>query len=229
VIVSGFAKGIDQAAHRGALRAADGTTVAVLGCSLDTDYPSGSSALAHEIAHTGAILSEFPPGTGPQRHNFPIRNRLIAALSLGTLVVQATERSGSLITARLALELGRDVFAVPGRITDALSSGTNRLIQDGALPALRPEDICDALPTAVQLALSVNETNARTTKPTTDRPPPPAHLESTLRQIPDEATSIEALAGLTRTPIDQLFAQLLELEIGGWIDHLPGSMVRRAE
>ncbi|MEM7355229.1 MAG: DNA-processing protein DprA, partial [Acidobacteriota bacterium] len=139
-VVSGFARGIDTTAHRAALDAG-GSTVAVLGCGIDIDYPSGNAPLAAEIRHHGAILSEFPFGCEPRAWRFPVRNRVIAALSLGTLVIQAAIKSGSLITAHHALDLGRDVYAVPGRIFDPSAAGTNALIADGALPAHRPRDI----------------------------------------------------------------------------------------
>lgn len=152
-IVSGFALGVDSVAHRTALSVDRGMTVAVLGCGLDIDYPRGNRDLARDIARDGAVISEFPFGSQPLRWHFPIRNRVIAALATGTLVVQAAERSGSLITAHQALEMGRDVYAVPGALFDPLAAGPNRLIADGALPALAPEDLVTALPLAEQLVL----------------------------------------------------------------------------
>ena len=129
-ITSGLAKGVDAAAHQGALQG--GTSIAVLGTGLDRVYPACNRDLAHELAEKGLLVSEFPPGTPPLRHNFPRRNRLIAALSLGTLVVEAALKSGSLITARLSAELGRDVFAIPGSIHNPLARGCHALIRDGA-------------------------------------------------------------------------------------------------
>jgi len=131
VVTSGLAAGIDAAAHRGAL-AAGGATVAVCGTGLDRTYPEAHAALAAEIAAQGAVVSEFPPGTKPLPHHFPRRNRLISGLSLGVLVVEARHRSGSLITARLAAEQGREVFALPGSIHNPLARGCYRLIRDGA-------------------------------------------------------------------------------------------------
>jgi DNA processing protein len=131
VVTSGLAAGIDAAAHRGAL-AAGGATVAVCGTGLDRTYPEAHAALAAEIAAQGAVVSEFPPGTKPLPHHFPRRNRLISGLSLGVLVVEARHRSGSLITARLAAEQGREVFALPGSIHNPLARGCHRLIRDGA-------------------------------------------------------------------------------------------------
>jgi DNA processing protein len=144
-IVSGLARGIDTAAHRGALRVG-GRTVAVLGSGVDVVYPPENGRLAEEIATRGALLSQFAPGTPPLPHHFPTRNAVIAGLSLAGVVVEAAERSGSLITARLAAELGREVLAVPGRVTAAESRGANRLIQDGAALALGWEDVVAALP-----------------------------------------------------------------------------------
>ena len=144
-IVSGLARGIDSAAHRGALRVG-GRTLSVLGSGVDVIYPPENRRLAVEIAERGALLSQFAPGTPPLPQNFPIRNQVIAAMSLAVVVVEAAERSGSLITARLAAELGREVLAVPGRITAPESRGANRLIQDGAHLAMGWEDVVAVLP-----------------------------------------------------------------------------------
>jgi DNA processing protein len=143
-ITSGMAEGIDSAAHRGAL-AADGPTIAVLGTGIDVIYPSGNRQLAADIQSRGALLSEFPLGTPARRANFPQRNRLIAALSLGTLVVEAARRSGSLLTARLASAAGRAVFAVPGSIHSPLSRGSHELIRQGAHLTENPDDILKEL------------------------------------------------------------------------------------
>ena len=141
VVVSGFARGVDAAAHRGAL-AGGGATVAVLGCGVDVAYPAEHHpALADEVAAQGALLAELPLGTPPRKLHFPVRNRLIAALTRATVVVEAAMRSGSLITARCALDLGRDVLALPGRIFDDTAMGANALLADGARPALHPRDV----------------------------------------------------------------------------------------
>ena len=144
-IVSGLARGIDSAAHRGALRVG-GRTIAVLGSGVDVVYPPENRRLAEEIVERGALVSPFPPGTPPLPQHFPMRNRVIAGMSLAVVVVEAAERSGSLITARLAAELGREVLAVPGRVTAPESRGANRLIQDGVALALGWEDVIAALP-----------------------------------------------------------------------------------
>jgi DNA processing protein len=139
-ITSGLALGIDAAAHRGALDAG-GVTIAVCGTGLDRVYPAEHASLAAAIAARGALVSEFPPGTPPLAANFPQRNRLMSALSCGVLVVEAAARSGSLITARLAGEQGRDVLAVPGSIHNALARGCHRLIKDGAALVETPDDV----------------------------------------------------------------------------------------
>lgn len=146
-IVSGLALGIDAAAHRGALAAGPegGGTVAVIGTGIDRIYPARNAPLAREIAHTGAVVSELPLGTPPLPHNFPRRNRLIAGLAQGVLVVEAAVNSGSLITARLATESGREVFAIPGSIHSPLSRGCHRLIRDGAKLVETAEDVIEEL------------------------------------------------------------------------------------
>ena len=144
VITSGLAKGIDAAAHKGAL-AANGGTIAIMGTGLDRIYPAEHKQLAHQIADNGLILTEYPPGTGPHPGNFPRRNRLIAGLSLGTLVVEAAVKSGSLITARLASEMGRDVFAIPGSIHNPMARGCHALIRQGAKLVETAEDIVEEL------------------------------------------------------------------------------------
>ena len=157
-VVSGGARGIDSAAHRGAL-SVQGSTVAVMGSGLDVAYPSENAPLFDAIAERGALLSEFPFGTSPQPRYFPVRNRLIAGLSLGVVVVEGEAHSGSLITARLAADAGREVFAVPGPITEPASEGPHRLIQDGAKLVRRVEDILDELPpeAAAQARLPLTE------------------------------------------------------------------------
>lgn len=142
VVVSGLALGVDAAAHKGALKGG-GKTVAVIGCGIDIEYPVQNKELKRLIAQNGAVVSEYPPGTQPSRRSFPIRNRIIAGLSLGCVVVEAGTRSGALITASLATEMGRDVFAVPGSIFSPASSGTNKLLRDGAKPVCNVLDILE--------------------------------------------------------------------------------------
>lgn len=144
-VVSGLAQGVDQIAHTAALDVSHGRTLAVLGCGLDVDYPSGSRKLREAIASRGAVLTEYAFGTSPRAENFPRRNRIIAGLSLGVLVVEAHSRSGSLITAHLAADEGREVFAVPGPVDQLGSRGTNHLIKEGAQLVETPEEVVEAL------------------------------------------------------------------------------------
>ena len=149
-IVSGLALGVDGAAHRGALEADGGRTLAVQACGADRVHPWRHTRLADRIAETGAVLTEFPFDTPPYPSHFPIRNRIIAALAEGTLVVQAARRSGTLITARLALELGREVWAIPGSIYRQRAVGANELLRDGAAIVLEPRDVLESLPLGVR-------------------------------------------------------------------------------
>ena len=142
VVVSGLARGVDGEAHRGALES-DGLTVAVLGCGIDRDYPAAHAELARRICERGLVVSEYEPGVEPAPWRFPARNRIIAGLAAATVIVEARERSGALITADFALEDGRDVFAVPGEITGALAAGTNRLLRQGAIPLTATEDVLE--------------------------------------------------------------------------------------
>ncbi|MFY9824422.1 MAG: DNA-processing protein DprA [Thermoanaerobaculia bacterium] len=229
VIVSGFARGIDATAHRSALAAPAGRTVAVLGCGLAVDYPKGHAGLADEIAGRGAVLSEFPCHLIPRAWHFPLRNRSIAALAAATLVVQAAHRSGSLITARHALDLGRDVWAVPGRIFDESSLGANALIRDGASLAQHPADLLevllpgDARPT--HLALAVPPVLP---EPDPGPEPPDGFAGQVLAEIPRGATrGAEEIAVHLDVPIDRVLAALLELELAGWVKRLPGSLFGR--
>jgi DNA processing protein len=144
VVVSGLARGIDGEAHRGALEAG-GRTIAVLGCGIDRDYPAAHASLAQSIAERSLIVSEYESGVEPAPWRFPARNRIIAGLCAATVVVEARERSGALITADFALEEGREVFAVPGEITSALSAGTNALLRLGATPLTSAADVLEAL------------------------------------------------------------------------------------
>ena len=144
VVVSGLARGVDGWAHRGALDGG-GATIAVLGCGIERDYPRAHAALAGQIAATGLVVSEYPPGVAPAPWRFPARNRIVAGLCSATVVVEARERSGALITADLALEEGRDVLAVPGEITAALSRGTNALLRLGAAAVTCADDVLDAI------------------------------------------------------------------------------------
>lgn len=199
VVVSGLARGVDGEAHRGALEAG-GATVAVLGCGVDIDYPRANAALARRIEATGLVVSEYPPGTEPAPWRFPARNRIVAGLSRVTIVVEARARSGALITADFALEEGRDVLAVPGEITSALSAGTNALIRSGATPLLSAADALEALglvPPAPS-APSVGET-----------------ATAVLELLRAEPGAADELAERATLRADLVSAALVELELAG--------------
>jgi DNA processing protein len=200
VVVSGLARGVDAEAHRGALDSG-GTTVAVLGCGIDRDYPARHAELARRIvAGGGLVVSEYEAGVEPAPWRFPARNRVIAGLALATVVVEARERSGALITADFALELGRDVFAVPGEITAALSSGTNRLIRQGAAPLLGPDDVFSALGLAP----------AR--RPPADLTDVAARVLNVLADAPSGQDEVVRATGLAASAVA---AALVELELAG--------------
>jgi DNA processing protein len=215
-IVSGLALGIDGAAHVAALDAG-GTTIAVLGTGTDVVYPRGNRRLFTRIAEHGLIVSEFPPGAPPRPEHFPIRNRIISGLSYGAVIVEATSRSGSLITARMAAEQGREVFAVPGSIFSSGSEGTHRLIQYGAKLVHDADDVLHELPRHVMTML-------RSAPPTEETPPPDSPLAEVLAVLSrDEGAHIDTVAGrLGRTPAAVAQA-LLQLELDGWIRAMPGA------
>jgi DNA processing protein len=209
VIVSGLARGIDSTAHRAALDAGGGT-IAVLGTGIDVVYPPENRKLTKTIEERGLILTEFAPGTPPRRENFPIRNRLISGLAEGTVIVEATGNSGSLITARMAAEQGANVYAVPGTIFSPGAEGTNRLIQYGA-----------------KLVHDVNDILEDVGK---QRYHPQAEIapDSPLREVlavftPDEAMHIDAAAEKLRKPVPEVSDAVLQLELGGWLQPMPGS------
>ncbi len=226
-VVSGFARGIDAVAHRAALAAPNGRTVAVLGCGLGVDYPRGHRRLAGEVATHGALLSEFPCSMIPRAWHFPLRNRSIAALAAGTLVVQATLRSGSLITARHALDLGRDVWAVPGRIFDECSLGANSLIREGAQLAQHPADLLEMLlprGTTPQISLPLSSLPTAAAGPE----PPSGLAGQILSELPPGGSRVaEEIAVRLDISVDQILAALLVLEIEGWVKRLPGSAYGR--
>ena len=231
-VVSGFARGVDATAHRAALDAG-GRTVAVVGCGVDVDYPRSHASLAAEISHSGAVVSEFALGAEPRAWRFPVRNRVIAALAVGTLVVQATHKSGSLITVHHALELGRDVYAVPGRIFDAGAQGTNALIADGALPARRPRDILESLSIGVQQELfpAASDTPVQLEtprEPTPARRPPPGLAGRVVEAlVAERGRTAEEVAARTEVAVEEVVGALLELELGGWVRRAPGPVYLR--
>ena len=217
-IVSGLAQGIDAAAHRGAL-AARAPTIAFLGHGIDRVYPACNRDLAHEIARHGALVSEFPLGTAPNRALFPQRNRLISGISLGTLVVEAARRSGSLITARLAAEQGREVFAIPGSIHNPVSRGCHQLIRQGAKLVEAAEDIVTELaPLAGHLLAEMESPSARA-ETAMDTDEEYVKLLDALGHDPVNIDELIERCGLT---IDQVSSMLLILELEGKIEKLSG-------
>ncbi len=228
VIVSGMARGIDSCAHRGALEAKGGRTVAVQGRGMDAIYPSENRKLAEKIMANGAIISEFPLGTGPTPENFPIRNRIISGLSLGVLVVEAAEYSGSLITARLALEQNREVFAVPGNITTAQSFGPNHLIKQGAKLVDQWVDVMEEFPAEIrrQLMPAVEASDnaaAASDAPSLFEQSLTADQKNVFEVLRiDEATFIDSIFGSVAMPPARVLQALLELEMSGLIRQLPG-------
>lgn len=232
VIVSGLALGVDGAAHEGALSAhadpARPATVAVVGTGLDQIYPKRHTALARRIAAQGLIVSEYPLGTPPLAENFPRRNRLIAGLSCATLVVEAAPQSGSLITARLAVELGKEVLAIPGSIHNPQSRGCHVLIRQGAKLVESAQDVLEELPAWAGVAAETTDAVAETEATTADAEVPPSEPEDALRAaLGADPVSLDALQARTGWPTPQLQARLMALELEGEVARLPGGLLQR--
>jgi DNA processing protein len=206
VVISGLARGVDGEAHRGALEAGC-VTVAVLGCGIDRDYPAAHAQLSARICERGLVASEYAPGVEPAPWRFPARNRIIAGLAAATVVVEARERSGALITADFALEAGREVFAVPGEITSSLSCGTNALLRLGATPLTAAADVLEALRIEAPAApeASVGETAGR--------------VLTALRSEPAGVNDLVALTGLDAATVATALA---ELELSGAVAEADG-------
>jgi DNA processing protein len=217
-IVSGLARGIDTAAHRGALDAG-GRTIAVLGSGIDVVYPPENRTLAREIERQGALVSQFAPGTAPRPWNFPTRNRTLAALALGVVVVEAGERSGALITAGFAGDLGREVFAVPGRITAEMSRGSLGLLQEGAKLVRDWTDVVQELPEHWRRVVRAPSTPFRASPPPSDGTPEGRVLALLATDEPRQLDELIAHGG---ADAPQVSAALVALEIGGWARQLPG-------
>ncbi|MEY4729949.1 MAG: processing protein DprA [Pseudomonadota bacterium] len=212
-VISGLALGIDAAAHRGGLRG-NASTIAVVGTGLDTVYPARNKTLAHQIARHGALVSEFPLATPPNRENFPRRNRIISGLASGVLVVEAALSSGSLITARLAAEQGRDVFAIPGSIHSPFSKGCHSLIKQGAKLVESAQDVLEELKFAsVPVATDAEDD---------DQPVNPL-----LQHMGYDPVSLDALAARAKLPAEKISQTLLELELSGEVNSLPGGLYQR--
>jgi DNA processing protein len=223
VIASGLARGIDSSAHKGALASASGATIGVLGCGIDVVYPKENKKLFEEIAQRGAIISEFAMGTFPAPQNFPIRNRIISGMALGVVVVEGAQYSGSLITARLAMEFGREVYGVPGNATQPASFGPNQLIKQGAKLVTSWEDVVEELPTPVRAELlpvetATSEERARLVE---------QNLTATERPLyellsVDQSRHIDELVELSGLNSSEVLAALFDLELRGVVRQLPG-------
>ena len=207
VVVSGLARGVDGEAHRGALEA-EGMTIAVLGCGIDRDYPAAHTHLARRICGQGLIVSEYEPGVEPAPWRFPARNRIIAGLAAATVIVEARERSGALITADFALEGGREVFAVPGEITGSLATGTNRLLRQGATPITSAADVLEVY------GLGITPTS----------PPPElgAIAARVLGRLAESSATADELARSTGLDAGPVAAALAELELAGLVGEADG-------
>lgn len=206
VVVSGLARGVDGEAHRGVLEAG-GATVAVLGCGIDRDYPAAHRELARQIAAAGLVVAEYAPGVEPAPWRFPARNRIVAGLCAATVVVEARERSGALITADFALEEGREVFAVPGEITSALSAGSNALLRLGATPLTRAQDVLESY---------------GITAPETTAPELSEAALGLLERLRDCAAGADELARATGLSAGELSVALTELELVGAVREADG-------
>lgn len=224
-VVSGLARGIDSSAHRGAL-AVGGRTLAVLGCGIDVVYPPESRALREAIVERGALISQFDPGTPPLAWHFPARNRTLAGLALGVIVVEAAQRSGALITARLAGELGREVFAVPGKITSEMSRGSHALLLDGAKLVRDWVDVVQELPDEWRRVV-----RSPMLRPGEDERPTGDSEEGRILALltVDEPQPIDALIARAARPPARVAAALVALELGGWVRLLPGQRWVRVE
>lgn len=222
-IISGMARGIDSCAHHGAL-AAGGRTIAVLGSGVDVVYPPENKKLYHTIVANGAVVSEYPMGTEPNSYNFPARNRIISGLSRGVLVVEASPKSGSLITARLALEQGRDVFAVPGNIFSFKSRGTNNLLRSGAKLVESARDILEELQIHID---ELKEAEIKENEKIRELSP---EQKKMFEMIQEEPVQIDELITKSGFSTGQTSSLLLELELNGLIRQLPGKrFIRSAE
>lgn len=214
-VISGLARGIDTASHQGCLKA-QGATMAVLGCGLNHIYPKENALLLEDIAAKGLLVSEFPMDTAPLMYNFPRRNRIISGLSLATVIIEASPKSGALITADCALEQGRDVFAVPGNIDSVLSEGTNRLIKDGAKIALSAQEVLEELGLEIQAQLEQGKSQ--------EKPRVNLSVEEykVYEVIDHQPNHIDIIATRCGQEIGLLMSQMLNLELKGVIKQLPG-------
>lgn len=223
VIVSGLARGIDACAHKGAISSATGGTVGVLGCGIDVIYPKENRKIFAEIEERGAIITEFPLGTFPAPQNFPIRNRIIAGMARGVVVVEGAQYSGSLITARLAMESGREVFAVPGNVTQPVSFGPNQLIKQGAKLVTSWEDVIEELPTPIRAQLvPVETTDSAQRASLAEQNLEPAEKALYAMLEVDSARHVDDLVEHSGMSSSEVLSALFELEMKGLVQQLPG-------
>jgi DNA processing protein len=225
-ITSGLAMGIDAAAHKGAL-AAGAKTIAVVGTGLDRVYPAVHRELAHEIAANGLLVSEFPLGTPPKAENFPRRNRIISGLSLGTLVVEAALKSGSLITARMAMEQAREVFAIPGSIHNPLAKGCHKLIREGAKLVETAMDIVEELGPLAQLQLESLSTDLKHREQQEEQEDPEYQL--LLEKLGFDPITIDKLIQRSGLTSEEVSSMLLLLELKGQVESLAGGLYVRTK
>ena len=218
-IVSGMARGIDTSAHQGAL-SGKGKTIAVLGSGLGRIYPAENIKLFHQIAENGAVISEFPVMTGPDAHNFPVRNRIISGISLGTAVVEAARKSGSLITARLAAEQGREVFAIPGSIHSFKSTGTHYLLKQGAKLVENAQDILEELTHVIESPGT--DRQAELNKPAANLPPLSSDELMVFESLEPYSVHIDDIARKLSMELGKLSGILLKLELMGIVRQSPG-------
>jgi DNA processing protein len=223
VIVSGMARGIDSMAHQGACRATNGAMIGVLGTGLDVIYPKENKKMFGEVEKRGALISEFPLGTHPAPENFPIRNRVVAGMALGVLVVQGAQYSGSLITARLGMEFGREVYGVPGNVTVDVSFAPNQMIKQGAKLVTSWEDVIEELPTEIRAELFPVEATSRAERASL--------FESALSAVQkkifalldtDESIHVDELVEKTELNSSEVLASLCEMEMKGIVRQMPG-------
>jgi DNA processing protein len=221
-VVSGLARGIDAAAHRGCLESG-GRTIAVLGCGIDIVYPREHRQLTRKVLENGLLLTEFTPGTSPSPQNFPVRNRIISGLALGTVIVEASEYSGSLITARLAMEQNREVFALPGNLTSAQSFGPNFLIKQGAKLIQSWRDVVEELPPEIRQDILIREDSRPSQRPELELV---SEEENKLLELlkTDDITHFDSICRMGNFSVPHLSDLLLNLEMAGRIRQLPGNL-----
>jgi DNA processing protein len=222
-IVSGMARGIDSLAHQGACRAVHGSPVGVLGTGVDVIYPKENKKLFAEVEKRGALISEFPLGTHPAPENFPVRNRVVAGMSLGIVVVQGAQYSGSLITARLGMEFGREVYGVPGNVTVDVSFAPNQMIKQGAKLVTSREDVVEELPTEIRAELFPVEATTRAERASLFV----EALSSVEKKIfslldTDESIHVDELVERTELNSSEVLAALCEMEMKGMVRQMPG-------